>query len=95
MPIREENREKVKIIVVAACVVFAILLIVSLIVGLVSLASANSRKAKLQRQLDDLNAQIAQQSADLEYYKSNEYVELIAREYLDMQGNGEITFIGK
>lgn len=95
MPIREENREKVKTIVVAACVVFAVLLIVSLIISLVSLASATSRKNRLQRQLNELNARIERLDADRDYYQSSEYIEKIAREYLDMEGNGEITFIGK
>lgn len=95
MEVRAENREKVKIIVVASCVVFAILMIVALIVSLVSLASASSRKNRLQRQLDELNTQIELNSATLEYYKSDEYIEMIAREYLDMKGDDEISFVGK
>ncbi len=95
MPIREENRETAKVIIVAACVVFAVLLVISLVVGLVSLASASSRKNKLQRQLNELNILVERKDADLQYYMSDEYVQRIAREYLDMQGDGEITFIGK
>lgn len=95
MPIREENREKAKIIIVSACVVFALLLVVSLIVSLVSLCTASSRKHRLQDQLARLNAQIESLEADRDYYQSSDYIESIAREYLDMQGEGEITFIGK
>ncbi|MDE6398257.1 MAG: septum formation initiator family protein [Clostridiales bacterium] len=95
MPIREENREKAKTIIVAACVAFAVLLIISLVVSLISLASATSRKNRLQRQLNELNTQIERLDADRTYYQSSEYIEKIAREYLDMAGNGEITFIGK
>lgn len=95
MPIHAENREKAKILIVAACAVFAVLLIVSLIIGLVSLASATSRRNRLERQLQELNAAIEARTADLAYYQSNEYIEMIAREYLDMQGDGEISFVGK
>lgn len=95
MPIRTENQEKVKIIITAACVVFAILLIVSLIISLVSLASASARKNRLEKQLRELNAMIELNQANIDYYSSSEYVEMIAREYLDMQGKGEITFVGK
>ena len=94
MQIRAENREKVKIIVVAACAAFAVLMLISLIVGLVSLASA-SRKERLERQLADLNARLELGASNLEYYKSDEYIEMIAREYLNMKGKDEISFVGK
>ncbi len=95
MQIHAENREKVKIIVVASCVVFAILMIVALIVSLVGLASANQRKSRLERQLREINAQIERNSSDIAYYQSSDYIEMMAREYLNMKGEGEIVFIGK
>ena len=95
MQIRAENREKVKIIVVAACAAFAVLMLISLIVGLVSLASATSRKERLERQLADLNARLELGASNLEYYKSDEYIEMIAREFLNMKGKDEISFVGK
>ena len=95
MPIREENREKVKVIVVASCVVFAILLLVSLIVSLVSLASANSRKNKLEAELEAINAQLELNESNIDYYSSKEFIEMYVREYCDMQGKGEISFVGK
>lgn len=95
MPIHAENREKVKIIIVSACVVFAILMIIALIVSLVGLASANRRKQRLERELTQINAQIERNNSDIAYYQSDAYIEMIAREYLDMQGEGEITFVGK
>ncbi len=95
MPIRAENREKAKIIIVASCVVFAILMFVALIVGLVSLASASSRKNKLERQLASINAELELNESNIAYYSSKEFIEMYVREYCDMQGEGEISFIGK
>lgn len=95
MPIREENREKVKIIIVASCVVFGILMLVSLIVSLISLASANARKNKLEAELKAINAQLELNQSDIEYYASDEFIEMYVREYCDMQGKGEISFVGK
>ena len=58
MQISAQNRETVKKIVVVSCVVFALLLVIALISGLVSLSSASKRKARLERQLSGINAQI-------------------------------------
>ncbi len=87
--------ERVKTIVVISCVIFAVLMVLALIVSLVSLASASARKANLERQLSELNIRIEQGMSDREYYKSDEYIEMIAREYLNMKGKDEITFVGK
>ena len=81
--------ERVKTIVVISCVIFAVLMVLALIVSLVSLASAS------ERQLSELNIRIEQGMSDREYYKSDEYIEMIAREYLNMKGKDEITFVGK
>lgn len=88
------NNQK-KTIVVSACVVFALLLIIALIMTLVSLSSASSRKNRLQQQLDSINAQIELNDSNIEYYQSDDYIQRVAREYLDMQGKDEITFVGK
>lgn len=95
MPIHAKNREKAKRIIVSACVVFALLMLIALIVSLVGLASANRRKNRLEKQLAQIDAQIERNNSDISYYQSSAYIEMIAREYLDMQGEGEITFVGK
>ena len=95
MPISAENREKAKIIITASCVVFAILMLVALIVGLVSLASASTRKNKLERQLASINAELELNESNIAYYNSKEFIETYVREYCDMQGEGEISFVGK
>lgn len=95
MNISSQNRGTVMKIIVGACAAFLILLIIALITTLVSLSSASSRKEKLQRELSQINAQIEANETNLEYYQSDEYIEMLARKYLDMQGEGEISFVGK
>ena len=95
MQIHAENRDKVKTVIVAACVAFAVLLIIALIISLVSLSTATSRRNKLEAQLKEINAQIEKGETAREYYQSDEYIEMIAREYLNMKGKDEITFVGK
>ena len=38
---------------------------------------------------------IEQNDRDIAYYQTEEYIDRIAREYLNMQGKDEITFVGK
>lgn len=95
MAIRAENREKVKKIVVVACAIFAVLMVIALVISLVSFAKASARKNRLEAQLNELNEQIERNVSDIDYYRSSEYIEMVAREYLDMRGDGEISFVGK
>ncbi len=93
--IRAENREKVKTILVIAGAIFGVLLIVALIISLVSLASASSRRARLEDELAAVTAKIERNEKDIAYYSSDAYIEWVAREYLDMQGKDEIAFTGE
>ena len=95
MRTQTDNQEKIKRIVLVSCVVFAVILIISLIVSLISLSTASARKNRLQRELAELNAQAELNASQLAYYGSDEYIERIAREYLNMQGKDEIAFVGK
>lgn len=90
-----ERKVKVQTVIVVSCVIFAVLMAVALVMSLISLASASSRKAKLESELVLLNQQIANNQTDIDYYKTDDYIDRIAREYLNMQGQDEITFIGK
>ena len=92
---KAENQVKAKNIIVVACAIFAVLLLVALIISLVSLASASNRKARLERELATVTAMVERNRAALDYFSSDEYIEWVAREYLDMQGEGEIGFTGK
>ncbi|MDE7394959.1 MAG: septum formation initiator family protein [Clostridiales bacterium] len=91
---RAENQQTAKNLITIACAVFAVLLIVALIISLVSLASASTRRTRLERELAAVTAQVEQNEASIAYYSSDEYVEWVAREYLDMQGKDEIAFTG-
>lgn len=92
--LRAENQEKAKTVIVIACAVFAVLLVVALIISLISLAAASSRRTRLEKELADVTARVEQNAANIAYYSSDEYVEWVAREYLDMQGKDEIAFTG-
>ena len=84
-----------KKIIVCACSAFAVLLIIALSINLISLSVATSRKNKLAAELSRLDKQIAANSQSIEYFESDDYVNDFAREYLDMQGKGEISFTGR
>ena len=92
---RAENQEKAKSVIVISCAIFAVLLIVALIISCVSLAAASNRRARLERELAAVTAIVERNQASIEYYSSDEYIEWVAREYLDMQGKDEIGFTGK
>lgn len=93
--VRPENQATVRKIVVISCAVFLVLLVFALVYGLINLSVASRRKAALERELREINAQIEANDAAIAYYQSDEYIEMIARKYLDMQGKGEISFVGK
>lgn len=90
-----ENRIRILQIVVVAAVIFIILLLTALIVNLVRLASANSRRRALEAELTRLDAIIAENAETLDYRKTDEYVDAYAREYLNMIGRDEEAFVGK
>lgn len=90
-----DKQIKIQMIIIVSCVIFAVLLITSLIMGLVNLATASTRKGDLEAQLNSINSQIARNDTDIAYYQTDEYIDRIAREYLNMQGADDITFVGK
>lgn len=90
-----DNRYKKQLIIVVSCVIFAVLMVIALVVGLVNLATATGRKKELEAKLAAIEQQIAQNENNIAYYSSDEYIERIAREYLNLQGKDEITFVGK
>ncbi len=93
MAYTSEKEYKKKMIITISCVIFAVLLLIALITTLVRFATISKRKSDLQAQLNALTQQIEQNEQSISYYSSDEYIERIAREYLDLQGKDEITFI--
>lgn len=85
-----KNKTVIKI-VVASLAVFLILLIVALIVNLVKLSAANSRKAELAEQSAYLDTVISENGAMIDYCQTPEFIEDYAREYLDMIYRDEIV----
>lgn len=84
-----------KVIIVSACVVFALLLIIALIANLVSLVSKNSRIARLNEEIQNFDSLISANNSEIEYRKTPEYIEDYARRYLEMIKSGEEPLAGK
>lgn len=91
----EEKRIKIMQMITVAAVLLFVLLTVALIVNLVRLASVNSRKARLEAELNRLDAQIAANNDTIDYRQTEAYVDAYAREYLNMIGSDEEAFTGK
>lgn len=82
-------------IIVVASVVFFVIMLVALIVNVVKLTSLNSRKNRLEENIARAERMIDENDNQISYRQSREYIDKYAREFLDMQGKDEITFIGK
>ncbi len=78
---------------IAGLAVLLVLLIVALIVNLVRLGAANSRRESLARQNAKLEQIIEQNDDMITYCQSSEFIEEYAREMLDMIYRGE-TVVG-
>ena len=89
-----QNTNVIKIITVSA-VLFLCLLVVALISNLIQLASANSRKAELERELAMLESTISQNEQTLEFMATDEYVDQYGREFLNLIGKDERPFTAK
>ena len=89
----KRNRKIVMITVFAA--IFFVILLTALITNLVKMASLNSRKAQLLAELERAEQVIQESEDDINYRKTDEYVDAYAREYLGMIGKDEIAFVAK
>lgn len=89
----KRNRKIIMITVFAA--LFFVLMLTALIMNLVRIASLSSREKALKEQLEAINAQIENNRSEIDYRKTDEYVDSYAREYLGMIGEGEIAFTDK
>ena len=78
---------------IAGLAVLLVLLIVALIVNLVRLGAANSRRESLALQNAKLEQIIEQNDDMITYCQSSEFIEEYAREMLDMIYRGE-TVVG-
>lgn len=89
--VKNDDNKAVFKIIVAACSVFLTLLIVALIINLVRLGAARSRKAALEAQAAYLDAVIDENGRLIDYCGSPEFIEGYAREYFGMVYLGEIV----
>ena len=86
-----DKKIRIKSVIVISCVIFLELIIINL----VRLGSLRSREKELAAMLAQADEAIAGNEAEISYRQSQEYLDWYAREYLNMQGDDEITFIGK
>lgn len=89
------DRTKVIQLITVAAVCFFVLILTALIINLVKLASLSHREKQLTEELARLEAQIEANQGDIDYRKTEEFVDRYAREYLNMIGKDELIFIGK
>ena len=89
---QQTNKTVIKI-AVAAGAVLLVLLIIALIVNLVRLSAANSRREALEAQNARLEQLIGENDDMINYCQSSEFIDTYAREYLDMVYRDE-TVVG-
>ena len=92
---QREKTRRIQTIIVSACVVFALMLMIGLISNIVGLVSTINRTQKLEAEIAALDQQLTEDAAEIEYRKTNEYIERYSREYLEMKNPDEIAFVGK
>lgn len=90
-----EKKTRINTVIVVSCVIFAVLMITALIINLVRLGSLRARERELAELIAQADAAITNNEAELSYRESQEYIDRYAREYLNMRGEDEITFIAK
>lgn len=88
-----ERLKTIKIITVALTV-FIVLLFTAMIINFISLAKVNSRKKDLEEKLNYYSGLSSDYSGEIAYKESDEFIEMYAREQLNMQGEGEQAFEG-
>ena len=98
---KKDNKENVmqksstiKIITIAS-IVLLVLLFIALVINVIKLSSLNNRKAELQTKLAEIERQIDENTDTIDYLGTDDYIDRYAREYLNMNGEGEEAFTGK
>ena len=92
---KNEQKIRTQSVIVISAVIFLVLMIAALIINLVRLSSLRAREKELAALIAQADAAIAAGDADISYRQSQEYIDWYAREYLNMQGEDDITFMGK
>ena len=91
----EIKKQRTIVMVTVFAAIFFVLLISALITNLVRIASLKQRQEALTARLIAIDETIKENVADIDYRKTDEYVDAYAREYLELIGEGESAFIAK
>lgn len=92
------TEKKIKTIIqvsVIAAVSLLLVLLVTIIVQCAVRANLSSRERMLQKQLDSYRNEASSIEDDIEYRKTQEYIEKYARETLGLVKDGEIKYVAK
>ncbi len=88
------EKEKILKIITVSAIIFITILAAALILNLIKLTNINSKKANLEKQLNEIQRQIEENESEIDYISTDEYIDQYAREYLNMQGKDEEAFTG-
>ena len=91
----EIKKQRTIVMVTVFAAIFFVMLISALITNLVRIASLKQRQEALTARLIAIDETIKENAADIDYRKTDEYVDAYAREYLGLIGEGESAFIAK
>ena len=88
----KQTLSKVIQIVTAAAVLLAVIMFIALFINLITLFNLKSRRERLNRELQRLDAQSRSLDELIEYKSADAYTERYAREYLNMRNKDETVF---
>jgi cell division protein FtsB len=80
---------KRKVVLVVSGVIFAFLLLIALIANLITLVNKNREIARLESEIAAYNDMAAKNEWEIEYRKTDEYIEDYARDILGYIAEGE------
>ena len=66
-----------------------------MVINLIKYANVTTKERQLQAKLNELNAIVEQNDAEIAHKSTDEYIEKYVRDYMNMIGKDEIAFTGK
>lgn len=87
-----KSKNKIIQIVTISAIALIFLLVVSLSINLIKLAKARSIERKLNAQLTEINSKISDNDEYIANLESDDYLDWMAREHLNMKGKDEEAF---
>ncbi len=89
------GKNNTRMIITVSAVIFACLLVIAAVINIIKYANVTTKEKRLQARLNQLNAVIERNDAEIAYKSTDEYIEKYVRDYMNMIGKDEIAFTGK